>query len=177
MSTPMRSRAAGVPRGAHTVATMRTRSLSRPRRRASVRGGVILEMTLLMPFFIALLFLVWDVGTLLLYRSQVINVAYATARQAAQYGEYDQFRANGTARQNLLAPTGPLPNRALTVTGRVVGGPLGGGTRCATTNADVRVTITYDYQVPFDFFGLIGGSPQGGMTLSGTGVARCEVVR
>ena len=148
------------------------------------RGGAFLEFSLLIPFFLALIFLVLDVGLMLLYRSQVINVAYASSRQAAQYGAFGDGQPNPQAvvktkvENSLLQRNGgPLPNSTVSVQ---IGSNQGTSTLCTNASTELRTTVTYNMTLPFDFFGLIGErSPTGPNTiaLKGTGVARCEIVR
>lgn len=135
---------------------------SRPPR----RGGQMMEFALLMPLFLGLLFLVWDAGTGILYRSQVINEAYVLARAGAQYGQLPpQSDLTIRAQQDLIV-TGTLPPSDIRV-------EIPGGARwCTTADDTLRVKVFYTYNPPFDFFGLFTD-----IQMAGEGVARCEVVR
>lgn len=154
--------------------------LSTLRRRPRTKGGSFLEFALVMPFFLALIMLVWDVGTLVLTRSQVVNAAYASSRQAAQFGAFDTG-AQVTARveKDLLRRNGgPLPNSTVVV---IPSSNTGAGTACTSTSTELRTQVVYLMPLPFDFFGLIGTRTGSGglntLKVTGNGVARCEVVR
>lgn len=130
-------------------------------------------MSLLMPILLVLMFLVWDVGQLLLYRSQVVNVSYAIARSSAQYGEYRQLSAQNYAVTSLRTVLPNVNTSTTTVSGSVSGSNSGYCENTVSGN-DVRVTVTYRYTPLLSYRGLF---TPGVTTVSGTGIARCEVVR
>jgi Flp pilus assembly protein TadG len=177
---------------------MRQRSLLFKRRR---RGGILLELVLTIPFSLALIFIVIDVGRLVLASAALHDSVSVAARAGARTGEIgDTRQASGsglcpdTVRDSTVyeafCNAGSIPGAE--VTGFRVITPA--GNICRVGDIYVTVTAAADFEFLTDVvarggnkvvgigvpgLGSLFRSTKDGLTgsIHATGTARCEVAR
>lgn len=149
---------------------------SRSRRR---RGSQILEFALVVPFFLAFIFLAVDMGWMVLMHGVVTNAAYSAAQVGAQDG--GGGGTNGPSQQAFQQAMFGVPASNLQqATVQVTTGQV-----CQQFSA-TQSFVTVQAAIPVNFItpglgailSLLGGQGLSNTwKLQAVGVARCEVVR
>lgn len=139
------------------------RSNASPLRRSRDRGAAAVELALVMPLLLLIIFGIVDFGRM--YNTQITLTQ--AAREGARAASYNQTAAQVSARVTLAAQDINKPGHQATVTAQ---------TACPNVAATAEVTVEYDFMfiTPFAIFaGMFGATPAGNYDLTSTAVVTC----
>ena len=160
-------------------------------RYAASRGATYIELALTLPLFFIMILLTFDVGRMVTAGFVATDLAFTTARTAAQTGGAG-INSIGTAQVCPDYATGCTSSRAANyftsqlaavdtlpgLTG-VTFDPsitIERGAVCGTDESDAIVRVVVGYELDVTFAPLLGLAPDTMLSGSGIGVARCEIV-